>query len=597
MKITKNLSTVLIYSLSTIFIFVALTYISRFASLKDFIQGVEAKTFDLRQNIISKYKKANKDILIITVDNESYNYIVDTYGDWPPKREIWADLINNVNKYSPKLIIFDLLFPKRFEAQKSSDDKFIKTVNENENVIVAMDFDNSSYELRTPPVLPLALQNEITKSDIIKNNPSLNYTNCRTIMPEILNGTNNIGFVNFTRDKDGIIRYMPIFYRYNGKYYKHLTIKSALKYLGIDKNSFEIKNNDLILSDNYKIPLDYSGRAILNWYGIEQSFEHLPLWKINKLIKSGNQNLLKETLENKIIYVATTATALSDVKSSPLSYKTAGVEMHATLFNNILDQNFIKRISPVANGIISLLVCIIVGIIVFKVNNVAISVFESLGVLFIYFLLSIISMQYFNIWIDTVLPITLGILIFIAGYIIKYFMTSKNYEETYKLAITDGLTGLFNHRYFQEQLMLNVQNYLRYKTPCSLILIDIDFFKKFNDTYGHQSGDAVLRQVAQMIKKCIRQTDIACRYGGEEMSIILTNTKKSEAIITAKKVCETIRQTPVTLAQGGVAQVTISVGVATASSKENTPKKIIEYCDKCLYSAKENGRDRVVSKI
>ena len=85
----------------------------------------------------------------------------------------------------------------------------------------------------------------------------------------------------------------------------------------------------------------------------------------------------------------------------------------------------------------------------------------------------------------------------------------------------DGLTELYNHRYFQETLKNQLEISKRYGQPLSLIIVDIDHFKKFNDTYGHQVGDAVLRQVAQTLKKNSRTTDFVCRYGGEEMSIIL----------------------------------------------------------------------------
>ena len=128
-------------------------------------------------------------------------------------------------------------------------------------------------------------------------------------------------------------------------------------------------------------------------------------------------------------------------------------------------------------------------------------------------------------------------------------------------------------------------------------MVDIDFFKKFNDKYGHQSGDAVLRQVAQTIKKNIRSTDIPCRYGGEEMSVILTNTKKEEAAIVAQKICEAVRNREFELATGDWTHVTISLGVATMPYDGETAQGLIEYADKCLYIAKENGRNQVVSSI
>ena len=153
---------------------------------------------------------------------------------------------------------------------------------------------------------------------------------------------------------------------------------------------------------------------------------------------------------------------------------------------------------------------------------------------------------------------------------------------------------MFNHRYFQEQMSANIQTAKRYESVFSLILIDIDFFKKFNDTYGHQSGDAVLRQVAQTIKRNIRSTDIPCRYGGEEMSVILTNTNKEDAIKTAVKICEAVRNKEFELATGDWTHVTISLGVASMPQDGETTESLIEYADKCLYVAKRNGRNQVV---
>lgn len=206
-------------------------------------------------------------------------------------------------------------------------------------------------------------------------------------------------------------------------------------------------------------------------------------------------------------------------------------------------------------------------------------------------------MHYFNLWVALVLPLVCSIGAVTGCYAIKYIVTSRDYEHTYKLAVTDGLTDMYNHRYFQEQMKLNIDNAKRYNTPFSLIMVDIDFFKKFNDKYGHQSGDAVLRQVAQTIKKNIRSTDIPCRYGGEEMSVILSNTKKEEAAIVAQKICEAVRNKEFELATGDWTHVTISLGVASAPIDSNTVQGLIEYADKCLYVAKENGRNQVISTI
>ena len=274
-----------------------------------------------------------------------------------------------------------------------------------------------------------------------------------------------------------------------------------------------------------------------------------------------------------------------------------GVETHATFLNNILDNNFIKHSSFQVDILISALLCFLIGFCILKFDSVPYSIFCSLLIFAAYLLVTIFVMDYFDLWVGIVLPLLSSTLILIAAYITKYLLKSKDYEHTYKLAVTDGLTEMYNHRYFQEQMIMNVQNVARYGGSFSLILIDIDFFKKFNDKHGHQSGDAVLRQVAQTIKRNIRTSDLPCRYGGEEMSIILTNTKKEDAITTAKKVWSAVRERKFELADGNWANVTISVGVASMPDNGSNPQELIEFADKCLYKAKQNGRDQVVSDI
>ena len=124
-------------------------------------------------------------------------------------------------------------------------------------------------------------------------------------------------------------------------------------------------------------------------------------------------------------------------------------------------------------------------------------------------------------------------------------------------------------------------------------MIDIDFFKKFNDTYGHQAGDAVLKNVAATLKKSVRNTDIVCRYGGEEMTIILRDISHEDALKMAQKVCNTIAEKKFQLTPELQCHVTISLGVATYPENGSTPTELIEYADQQLYKAKENGRNQV----
>lgn len=596
-KLIKNIQ----FSFVIIIVAAILIFLFRLFDIKGFLAEVENKTFDLRQQVISKYKEHNKDIVILTVDDPGYEYIVSTYGAWPAPRDFWAKLAEGIEKVNPRAIVFDLLFVQNFKAYGNTDKALSNVIKGKNNIYVSMNFDNQNEELRKAIELPESLNTKISgDTDFLKKAQYINFKNVRGIIPEILYGTDNIGFINIARDKDGIIRTKLPLFVYKDKFYKHLTLLVALDLLNLDSKNLKIDGDkNLILSEKDKriIPMQDDGKTYLNWYGPAFTYEYIPVWEVDKAIDKNDYNLLKEKFENKIVYVGVTTTSSSDVKTTPLSARYAGVEIHTTFLNNILDNNFIKKTKGWIDVLISLILAGLTGVIVYRSKSVSVASLKVFILIVLYTLLTLIFMRYMNLWAPLVLPIVFSIGTITASYAIKYIITSRDYEHTYKLAVTDALTDMYNHRYFQEQMKLNIDNSKRYNTPFSLIMIDIDFFKKFNDKYGHQSGDAVLRQVAGTIKKNIRSTDIPCRYGGEEMAVILTNTDKEAATTVAFKICEAVRQREFELATGDWTHVTISLGVATMPNNADSVQGLIEYADKCLYIAKENGRNQVVSEI
>lgn len=157
-------------------------------------------------------------------------------------------------------------------------------------------------------------------------------------------------------------------------------------------------------------------------------------------------------------------------------------------------------------------------------------------------------------------------------------------------AYTDGLTGLYNRRYFNERIEEAAGRALAEKSCLSLILLDIDNFKKYNDTYGHPEGDRLLKIVAGTMEGTIREQDILARYGGEEFAIILTNTNNT----TAMQIAERIRHSVVGISPKLVkAPVTISAGVATLPDHAKESDSLINFADKSLYQAKETGKNKV----
>ena len=168
---------------------------------------------------------------------------------------------------------------------------------------------------------------------------------------------------------------------------------------------------------------------------------------------------------------------------------------------------------------------------------------------------------------------------------------ANTYAKMLQYATLDALTGLNNRRQFEVRLNQEIATAKRQKNPLCAMMIDIDFFKKVNDTYGHASGDSVLSSVASIIKEHLRESDIPSRYGGEEFAVLLPYTHIEEAQIVGERLRKAVETAPIPIDKGNI-NVTISMGLAEFSSDESG-EELFKRADKALYEAKESGRNRV----
>ena len=161
-----------------------------------------------------------------------------------------------------------------------------------------------------------------------------------------------------------------------------------------------------------------------------------------------------------------------------------------------------------------------------------------------------------------------------------------------KLAITDALTSLYNSRHFYSQIELEVDRSNRYGHPLSLLLLDIDHFKEYNDTYGHLEGNKVLQQIGSVIRSCLRKMDSAYRYGGEEFTVILPETSVEEAQIVAQRILTAVADEVFTPQPGKEVSVTVSIGVTQYCLKEDI-STFVQRSDSAMYTSKSGGRNQV----
>jgi two-component system cell cycle response regulator len=167
-------------------------------------------------------------------------------------------------------------------------------------------------------------------------------------------------------------------------------------------------------------------------------------------------------------------------------------------------------------------------------------------------------------------------------------------QMSIEMAITDVLTGLFNRRYMETHVGTLVEQATSRGKPLTVLVLDIDYFKSINDTWGHDAGDDVLREFAVRIKKSIRGIDLACRYGGEEFVVVMPETDMAVAAMVAERLRRRIAGEPFSIQQGArTVEVTISIGLAALGRGEDAAK-VVKRADEALYRAKRDGRNRVV---
>ena len=282
-----------------------------------------------------------------------------------------------------------------------------------------MNFDNYSDEIRKSPILEDKFKLKVNQGSLADND-YISFINARKIMQPLADATKNVGVINVTRDEDGIIRNTTPVFKYKGDYYPNLSLAVALDKL--KSNAVIFQNGKIELDKEHSIPLDKTNRAILNWYGKSKTHNNVSFWEVLKAQKNNDIQFLKNNFENKIIYIGTTATSLYDLKSTPVDMAMSGVELHATFINNILDNNFIKKIAVEIDFLISIILSLLVGYYVLKTHSVVKTFFTLFFVIFLYCVCATFIMHKFNLWISVVLPVISIIMTFVLVYCEKYLL-------------------------------------------------------------------------------------------------------------------------------------------------------------------------------
>ncbi|MDJ0842704.1 CHASE2 domain-containing protein [Crocosphaera sp.] len=360
--------------------------------------------------------------------------------------------------------------------------------------------------------------------------------------------------------------------------------------------------------DGAYINADNGGyQVLLNYRGLEDKF---PVIALKDLLKNNfNPNLIR----GRIVFIGSIAESLNDQFYTPFSsilsdhpLRTGGVVIHANISSHILSAALNERplIKVISNQLEwkFILICSLIGAIIaweLVVNRTRQpKIYSFTSVLLISMMVPgivLVGFCYYLFlngwWIPIIAP---ALAMFLSAFSVPVY---QNFTWQ-KIAYIDSLTKLHNRRYFDSYLAQLWEEHKEKKMPLSLILCDVDYFKLYNDRYGHPEGDKCLQAVAQGILSAVRKTDLAARFGGEEFVILLPNTNPSIAMSVAQRVCLKIKELELEHESSKINNyVTVSCGSASiVPDKEFSPKALIDQADIALYKAKESGRDRAYPK-
>ncbi len=482
---------------------------------------------------------------------------IQALGRWPWPRQYHAVMTHLLTQWKAKAIVFDVLFSE--SSTELDDGAFQEALQK-------------SHQVYLPAVLEQ------------KDNEKI-WIHSLSNFAQFAHGT---GHINVEPDRDGTVRRVHPYLLFNGEEHPHLALQVAYDYLGTPEKISKWKKTDQVL-------INWAGK----WDKTFKHYSYFDLLKSFEAIEHGQPPIIPPSeIEGKICLIGLTAFGLSDIKATPMEPAYPGVGIHANLINSVLTNNFIHAASFKFNA----LCLIIVGFLASALFIIFRTVRGLIGGLLIGLIWSVaayISFARYGLWFYAVQPLMLIISLYVFSTVYVLILKNRERIRLFKLATRDGLTGLYVIRHFRFLLNEAVQEFHKRKKPLSVILGDIDFFKKINDTYGHACGDMVLKEVAAIIQESIppddagKEVHIAARYGGEEMILMLKNFNLQDA---AFKFAESLRkkiESREFIWEGKPVHVTISLGVATLQPKEKMPDLMVHRADSALYRAKEEGRNRV----
>ncbi|MFH1441165.1 MAG: diguanylate cyclase [Candidatus Omnitrophota bacterium] len=537
-------------------------FLISFFSQKSFLKRIELLSLDSSFRIRGSVPTASNIIIIEITDDD-----IAAVGSWPWKRTWYAAAIHALQDLGVKYIYFDIVLSE--DLLPEDDVLFEEVLKSSGNVYLPFVFNRYPFSI-SDALLPLK-----RFADYSKTAP-----------------------VNIYPDLDGVLRQMPIFYNADNQIYPSIPLM-----IFMDDKGLKIKqadNNCLVLTNSektVKIPVIQKDKIVINWIekweNLFTHYDFIDLLAEYKEFKDSRKSGIDfNKFKNSICFITNTSIGLYDIKPVPIQPVYPGIGIVATTLDNLLSGRFFHYAPFWVNFLILCFMCFLPA----YLNSGKKPLIETAGVILVaggYFLIHFLLLKN-NILITLAYPLCGLFLSYILINVFNFFSAVKKQRHLLKIAVTDELTGIYNIRYFK--VVLDEEFKLAKIDPSKrkfcVLMIDFDYFKKVNDTYGHSMGDFVLSQITQVLKSCIRASDVISRYGGDEIVVLLRMCSLDKGMRIAEKLRYAV-ENYVFQKEQCIHKGTVSIGISTYKFKSDTMEEIIKRADLGLYKAKESGRNRV----
>ncbi len=553
-------------------------------------QFLELKSIDTRfqvRNALGMNPKYSNALLHINLDN--YSKQASSINRWPLKH--YADLVGRISMGNAKVIACDVMFG----TEEAGIDALVNAVITAANVVspLVLDFSRSASSFPTSKSLGLQFNPPVKRGLI----PPAS----RVLVAPILEiaEQSELGFVNIDSDRDGVVRRVQLVADLHGTLVPSFFLQAVADYLDYDiENIAPVDGSSLVLKDfpvgvngtlrDVEVPLDGNGNLVVNLAGKFNGENYPQSYSAWDLLQAEGQ----PDFSGKLVFLADTSVeraSAGDFSPVPLESVFPRSYVLSNAASSILNGEFIQPVSNVFSTAFTLvataLLSMVLVVVCWKTSTLVLSL-TALGVIVLY-LAGILCFFLFGGWLLPTVTVPISL--------VAVFLFSSGWQrrEHQELALVDGLTGLYNRRWLDQFLLRQMSRARVSGESLSIAMIDIDHFKNFNDTYGHQVGDFVLVSIADCLRNSLRPTDLTARYGGEEFTVILPQTSGENAMVAAERVRESVSSLNLVTPSGlELPPLTISIGVSELTTSESM-EQLIEAADRALYTAKESGRNRV----